>query len=63
MSSQMINRYKRWARDHAEQDLGEWVPLFEAIPELADDPEKAIEQADHEHADNGEAADDPEAAE
>jgi len=35
MSSQMIMRYKRWARGHAEQNLGEWVPLYEAIPELS----------------------------
>lgn len=63
MSSQMIMRYKRWARGHAEQNLGEWVPLYQAIPELADDPEKAIEQTDHEDADSRNQADDPEAAE
>ncbi len=34
LSSQMINRYKRWARSHAELDLGEFKPLVEAIPEL-----------------------------
>jgi hypothetical protein len=37
LSSQMINRYKRWARGHQEQNLGDWVPLCDAIPELADD--------------------------
>jgi integrase len=36
LSSQMINRYKRWARGHQEQSLGDWVPLHVAIPELAD---------------------------
>ena len=36
LSSQMINRYKRWARGHQEQNLGDWVPLQMAIPELAD---------------------------
>jgi hypothetical protein len=36
MSSQMINRYKRWARGHQEQDLGDWVPLCDAIPELSE---------------------------
>ncbi len=34
-SSQMIYRYKRQARTHAELDLGGFRPLHEAIPELA----------------------------
>ena len=58
MSSQMIMRYKRWARGHAEQTLGEWVPLYEAIPELADDAEKTVDQDDE-----VDASEDPEAAE
>jgi hypothetical protein len=33
--SQMIYRYKRQARTHAELDLGKLVPLGDAIPELA----------------------------
>jgi integrase len=41
MSSQMINRYKRWARGHAEQNLGDWVPLHLAIPELSDDQDRS----------------------
>jgi hypothetical protein len=36
LSSQMINRYKRWARGHQDRNLGDWVPLHLAIPELAD---------------------------
>ena len=38
-SSQMIYRYKRAARTHAELELGTFEPLYEAIPELAA-PEK-----------------------
>lgn len=38
-SSQMIYRYKRAARTHAELELGTFEPLCEAIPELAA-PEK-----------------------
>jgi integrase len=34
-SSQMIYRYKRQARTHAELNLGPLRPLYEAIPELA----------------------------
>lgn len=34
-SSQMIHRYKRAARTHAELNLGPLKPLHEAIPELA----------------------------
>jgi integrase len=34
-SSQMIYRYKRQARTHAELNLGGFVPLDEALPELA----------------------------
>lgn len=34
-SSQMIYRYKRAARTHAELNLGGFLPLHEAIPELA----------------------------
>lgn len=34
-SSQMIYRYKRAARTHAELNLGGFLPLQEAIPELA----------------------------
>ena len=34
-SSQMIYRYKRQARTHAELSLGGFKPLHEAIPELA----------------------------
>lgn len=34
-SSQMIYRYKRQARTHAELSLGGFMPLYEAIPELA----------------------------
>jgi integrase len=45
MSSQMINKYKRWARGHREQNLGDWTPLYRAIPELNDNPEQAIEAA------------------
>ncbi|WP_437656732.1 tyrosine-type recombinase/integrase [Sorangium sp. So ce1182] len=35
-SSQMIYRYKRQARTHAELNLGTLKPLHEAIPELAE---------------------------
>jgi hypothetical protein len=42
MSSQMINRYKRWARGHQEQSLGDWVPLHLAIPELANCAEQTV---------------------
>ena len=35
-SSQMIYRYKRQARTHAELNLGGFKPLHEAIPELAE---------------------------
>jgi hypothetical protein len=35
-SSQMIYRYKRQARTHAELNPGGFVPLYEAIPELHD---------------------------
>lgn len=52
LSSQMINRYKRWARGHHEQNLGDWVPLCDAIPELAERPEATGEEATrngHEH--------------
>jgi excisionase family DNA binding protein len=34
-SSQMIYRYKRQARTHAELNLGGFTPLHQAIPELA----------------------------
>jgi integrase len=34
-SSQMIYRYKRQARTHAELNLGAFAPLHDAIPELA----------------------------
>jgi hypothetical protein len=34
-SSQMIHRYKRASRTHAELDLGPLKPLHEATPELA----------------------------
>ncbi len=34
-SSQMIYRYKRQARTHAELNLGAFAPLHEAIPELS----------------------------
>ena len=34
-SSQMIYRYKRQARAHAELNLGGFTPLHEAIPEVA----------------------------
>ena len=36
-SSQMINAYRRRARAHAEANLGDFIPLHEAIPELASD--------------------------
>jgi hypothetical protein len=35
-SNQMIHRYKRAARTHAELNLGPLQPLHDAIPELAD---------------------------
>ena len=35
-SSQMLYRYKRAARTHAEAELGPLVPLHEGIPELAE---------------------------
>jgi integrase len=35
-SSQMLYGYKRPARTHGEVNLGEFVPLHEAIPELAE---------------------------
>jgi integrase len=51
LSSQMINRYKRWARGHAEQNLGDWVPLHEAIPELSDDNGVSAQHDDSDDAD------------
>jgi len=36
MSSAIINRYKRWARSHEELNLGDCLPLHEAIPEFRD---------------------------
>jgi len=36
-SSQMINTYRRRARSHVEANLGDFVPLQLAIPELASD--------------------------
>ncbi len=33
-SSQMIYAYKRAARTHAELELGGFMPMWEAIPEL-----------------------------
>jgi integrase len=36
-SSQMIHRYRRTALSVAELNLGELLPLNEAIPELRDD--------------------------
>ncbi len=33
-SSQMIATYRQKARSHVEADLGDYVPLCEAIPEL-----------------------------
>lgn len=38
-TSAMLNEYRRAARTHAELNLGGWVPLDEAIPELG--PERA----------------------
>jgi len=35
-SSQMINRYRRIAESVAELNLGELLPLNEAIPELSE---------------------------
>jgi integrase len=35
-SSQMINTYRRTARTYAELNLGELLPMVEAIPELAE---------------------------
>ena len=32
----MINAYRRTARTYAELNLGELVPMVEAIPELAE---------------------------
>ncbi len=55
MSSQMINRYKRWARGHQEQSLGDWVPLCDAIPELAEDPKRTGAVASAGKATNGAA--------
>ena len=37
-SSQMIATYRQKARSHAEANLGDYLPLWEAIPELRDDP-------------------------
>ena len=37
-SSQMIYRYKRQARTHAELNLGGFLPLSEALPELRQAP-------------------------
>jgi integrase len=34
-SSQMIARYRRMARTHAELNLGDLTPLASAIPELS----------------------------
>lgn len=42
MTAEMVELYTRRARGHREQNLGDWTPLYEAIPELNDDPEKAI---------------------
>jgi integrase len=39
-SSQMVNRYRRVAQSVAELNLGELLPLNEAIPELREAPEK-----------------------
>jgi integrase len=36
--SQMIYRYKRQARTHADLNLGGFKPLHEALPELATAP-------------------------
>lgn len=33
-TSQMLNKYRRAARQHAEANLGDYLPLDEAIPEL-----------------------------
>jgi len=35
-SSQMINTYRRTARTYAELNLGELIPMIEAIPEFAE---------------------------
>ncbi len=45
LSSTMINRYKRWARGHRELNLGDFVPLDEAIPELRAAPAEGDEKA------------------
>lgn len=33
-TSQMLNKYRRAARNHREADLGDFVPLHRAVPEL-----------------------------
>ena len=35
MSSQMLQKYRRLVRGHQEQNLGTFVPLSDAIPELS----------------------------
>jgi len=45
LTSKTVELYTRRARGHREQNLGDWTPLYEAIPELSDDPEKAVELA------------------
>lgn len=41
-SSQMINTYRRTARTYAERNLGELLPMVEAIPELAEALSKGL---------------------
>jgi len=45
LTSKTVELYTRRARGHREQNLGDWTPLHEAIPELSDDPQKAVELA------------------
>ena len=41
MSSQMLQKYRRLVRGHQEQGLGDFVPLCDAIPELAEHVSKS----------------------
>jgi hypothetical protein len=53
----MLQKYRRLVRGHQEQNLGDFVPLCDAIPELAGEPSKSV-AAQHQDRSNEQQAHD-----